>query len=188
LKYDITIYGNPALRKKCRKIKTITAEVRQLAVDMLETMYAGNGIGLAAQQVGRTEALVVLDIPLMTGSGEVRPVESEPAVKMPVVLINPVIVESEGSATCEEGCLSFPGFYVPVKRAETVRATFLDLDGVAHDIRVNGLFARAIQHELDHLNGKLLVDRMAAERKLELADDLKRLRESGLQQAEATAS
>jgi len=188
LKYDIVTYGHPVLREKSRRIAGVDSGIRKLAGDMLETLRVSNGVGLAAQQIGRTEAICVIDVPTTLSSGQPRPQESEPPAKMPIVMINPRIKESEGEEVCEEGCLSFPEMFVPIERAEIVTVQFGDLDGETHVIRARGLLGRAIQHELDHLAGRLLVDRMDALRKIELRGQLEQLRLVGRQQAKTGQS
>ena len=187
MKYKVLTYGNPMLREKSRRITSVDAGIRKLADDMLETMHDANGVGLAAQQVGRTEAICVIDVPGTLSSGQPRPQESEPAVQMPLVMINPRIQKSEGETVCEEGCLSFPEVFVPISRPEFVTVQFGDLEGRTCVVRATGLLGRAIQHELDHLHGKLLVDRMDALRKIELGELLERLRSTGRKQASGAA-
>lgn len=172
----ICVYGNPALRKKSKKISEVTPEVRKLADRMLGIMYSAEGIGLAAEQIGHDEALFVLDIPKAADRDkEGRP--RNPGVKMPLVLINPEITASSGEqATAEEGCLSFPGLYVPVTRPAEITARFLDRDGSEQTVEAKGLLARAIQHELDHLNGVLLVDHMSPVEKLKHVIRLQRFK------------
>ena len=188
MKYSIQIYGNPVLREKSRRIEHVDAGIRRMAKDMLEAMHATHGVGLAAQQVGRTEAMCVIDVPERLGSGEPRPPESEPLAAMPLVMLNPKIPHSEGQETCEEGCLSFPELFVPIKRARRITVEYMDLDEQVRRFDAFGLLGRAIQHELDHLNGKLMVDRMDPVRKLTLANTLKHLRSLGRQQADEAKS
>lgn len=162
----ICVYGNPVLRKKSVPVKEVTDEIRILADRMLGIMYAQDGIGLAAEQIGHTEAVFVLDVPVAADqNGQGLP--NNPGVKMPQAFINPEIIgESEETAIAEEGCLSFPKLYVPVERPAEVVLRYLDRDGKTQVINTKGLLARAIQHELDHLNGVLLVDHMSAADKL----------------------
>jgi peptide deformylase len=143
-KLEVLRYPNSILRKKCDAIETIDEEVVQLARDMLETMYEDKGIGLAAPQVGITRQLIVLDV----GDG-------------PLALINPRIVEAEGSDIMEEGCLCLPGINVDVERSARVRVTGLDPKGEAVDIDADDLLARALQHEIDHLSGTLIIDKIS---------------------------
>ena len=143
-KLEVLRYPNSILRKKCDAIETIDDDVVQLAQDMLETMYEDKGIGLAAPQVGITRQLIVLDI----GDG-------------PLALINPKVVEAEGSDIMEEGCLCLPGINMDVERSERVRVTALDTRGDAVDIDADDLLARALQHEIDHLSGTLIIDKIS---------------------------
>jgi peptide deformylase len=137
-------FPDPRLRRVARPVDEVTENERQLAADMLETMYASRGIGLAATQVNQGVRVVVMD--LSEDRSEAR------------VFINPEIIEREGSQTCEEGCLSVPGVYAEVKRAERVRVRALDADGQAFELDAEGLLAVCIQHEIDHLDGKVFVD------------------------------
>jgi peptide deformylase len=172
----ICIYGNPVLRKKSVPVKEVTAGVRALADRMLGLMYAQDGIGLAAEQIGHTEAVFVLDVPVAADKNE-RGLPNNPGVKMPQTFINPEIIgASEEMAIAEEGCLSFPKLYVPVKRPAEVVLRHLDRDGSMQVVNAKGLLARAIQHELDHLNGILLVDHMSPVGKLRHALLLRKLR------------
>lgn len=179
--HSLAIYGNPALRKKAEPVGEVTAEIRQLAQDLLETMYANKGLGLAAEQVGRTEAMCVIDVPPMESEdGEI--VNDNPDVSMPLVLIDPVIVDMRGTQNGAEGCLSFPEIYATVERAEEVTVEFTNLEGLRQSLDAKGLLARAIQHELDHLAGVLLVDRMSAVKRVAVSGRLKRLRRTGTAQ------
>jgi peptide deformylase len=137
-------YPNPRLRLQASPVEAVTDEIRTLAADMLETMYAAPGIGLAATQVDRQIRLVVIDV--------------SRTHDQPLCLINPEIMDKEGEEEMEEGCLSVPGVYDNVRRAEKVRVRYLSLDGQEMVIDANGLLAVCIQHEIDHLDGKLFVD------------------------------
>jgi len=157
MKLDIKKYGEPILRGKTVKIKDPSAkDVQTLISNMLETMKANNGVGLAAPQVGSTLRLCVVDA---EGSA--------------YVLINPQITaSSKTKLISEEGCLSFPGKFFPVPRHASVQVRFLDQDGAAQKIKASGLLARAFQHEIDHLDGVLIIDRIKKTRqtKKEIAD------------------
>jgi len=165
------IYGNPILRQKSKPIKKVDDSIRELAKDMLETMYASKGLGLAAEQVGRTESICVIDIPddedFDAGNTD---------VSMPLVMLNPGITEMKGEQVGQEGCLSFPEIFVPIARADEITVSYLDLENSKKTITVNGLLSRTIQHEVDHLNGVLLVDRMSDGQKAANAGKLKRLK------------
>jgi peptide deformylase len=142
----ILIHPDPRLKKLCEPITEITAEVRQLAFDMLETMYDAPGIGLAAPQVGVTRRLIVMDC-IKDGPPE------------PMALVNPEIVwASEDQTIYEEGCLSIPEIYNDITRPAEVTVRWLDLDGREQERQFSGLWATCVQHELDHLDGKLFID------------------------------
>jgi peptide deformylase len=141
---------HPVLKAKAKPIARVDAALRRLAADMFETMYKAPGIGLAAPQVGISERLVVLDV----ADGEER---------RPMVLVNPEIVWRSGDrATAEEGCLSLPGQFADVTRPQAVKVRFLDDHGDEQEIDTDGLLARCVQHELDHLDGILFVDHLTA--------------------------
>ena len=143
-KLAILEYPDPRLRTRAAPIAAVDDEVRRLADDLLETMYASNGVGLAATQVDVHRRLLVVDV------SEER--------NRPLVLINPEIVASEAPALCEEGCLSLPGIYASVQRAQKIRVRALGRDGVPFETDAEGLAAVCIQHEMDHLEGRLFVD------------------------------
>ncbi len=137
-------FPDPRLRKKAVAIATIDETIRELAHDMLETMYEENGIGLAATQVNVQQRLVVMDL------SEER--------NEPLFLINPEVLATEGKEEMQEGCLSVPGFYDTVQRAERIRFRYQTLDGDTVERDADGLLAVCVQHEIDHLNGKLFID------------------------------
>lgn len=169
--YRVIKFGSEALRKKAKAVGKVNDEIRALAKDMLASMYAENGLGLAAEQIGRDEAMCVIDVPADDACG----------LTMPLVLIDPEIVETSGEQVGQEGCLSFPGVYVNVTRFEHVTVAYTDTHGSRQKIQAAGLLSRAVQHEMDHLNGVLLVDHMSAVQKVANAGKLKRLkRESKL--------
>jgi len=162
---DIRRLGSRDLRQSARRISKVDESVRDLARDMLRSMYAARGIGLAAPQVGVQRQLLVIDLDL------------EEAATPPLVLINPEISAAGASLnTYEEGCLSIPGVYLNVVRPSVVEVSFRDDMGRPRRLKADGLLARCIQHELDHLNGVLFVDRVSDE--LSLVDSL---REHGFQ-------
>ena len=178
LKLEVVKYGHPVLRQKGARIEKITPEIEQFAAAMFEAMYAHHGIGLAAQQVGRAWQLTVLDLRGVTDRPSTLQVdgkETDLAAIMPLVLINPEVKPMGETAVAAEGCLSFPEMYGDVERpAEaTVRAT--DLKGQTVEFSCGGLLARAIQHENDHLNGILFIDRMTRASKTELKPQLEDL-------------
>jgi peptide deformylase len=175
---SISQYGDPILRVKGKRIEKIDDHIRELAADMIETMHAANGVGLAAQQVGEALQLTVLDVSqvedrpsTMKFNGE----DVDPKTVMPVVLINPEIEIDGATETGTEGCLSFPEITGQIERAKSIIARAQTVEGDTIAIQASGLLARAIQHEVDHLNGILFIDRMNSAAKAALSSRLKRL-------------
>ncbi len=175
---EIVIYGNPVLRAKGKRIDRVTDEIRALAEDMLDTMRAANGVGLAAQQVGVPLQLTVVDV----AEAENRPsrlwiegAEVDPRKHMPIVLLNPQIDLSKETEIGPEGCLSFPEISADISRASHVHVRADGLDGQKIEFETEGLLARAVQHEIDHLNGILFIDRMNSAMKASLGNRLKKL-------------
>ena len=177
--YPVVTFGHEILRQKAVPVTEITDGVRRLVQDMLETMYAAKGVGLAAEQVGRTERICVIDVPHDAEKEACR--EENTAVPMPLVLINPEILATEGKQRNEEGCLSFPEIGAPITRADKVTVTYTDLTGARKTVSARGLLSRAIQHETDHLNGVLLVDKMSPMQKISVSGQLKRLQKQASQ-------
>jgi peptide deformylase len=176
----IVRYPQPVLRAKCRPITTVTDDTRKLAEDMLETMRAANGVGLAAPQVGVDQQLAVIDISHNPESISYLRVDGEPAdvsAHMPVVFLNPHLELGRDKETDEEGCLSFPNLRGDIRRSSGIKVTFQNLDGKTVTMETDGLLARAFQHEIDHLNGILFIDRMSAAAKVGLKRKLGRLME-----------
>ncbi|EIC23059.1 peptide deformylase [Thiorhodovibrio frisius] len=147
-KLEILTFPNARLRNHAEPVAQVDANIQRIVDDMLETMYAAPGIGLAAIQVGIAKRIVVIDI-------------SENH-NQPVVLINPEILALEGEEEMDEGCLSVPGYYETVRRAERVRARALNRKGKSFELETGGLLAVCIQHEIDHLEGKLFVDYLSS--------------------------
>ena len=173
-------YGEPVLRKRGARIDTITPEIRSLIADMLETMYAYKGVGLAAQQVGRALQLTVVDVRGVTdrpSSLELDGKSADVHEFMPLVLINPELEPAGDPVAGPEGCLSFPEIYADITRPEFVDVRALDKDGKPIRFRCGGLLARAVQHEADHLRGVLFIDRMDKKTKDELRPELEALQE-----------
>lgn len=171
----VCTYGDSVLREKSVPVDVVSDELRALAGDMLETMYAENGVGLAAQQVGKTMSLCVVDVPPDADVDE-EGLRENPDVVMPLVLFNPTLVRaSEATCSREEGCLSFPGIYGNVIRPQRVTVSFMDFDGKKREMELQGLVARAVQHEMDHLVGVVFVDRFSHVKKLASSGKLKRL-------------
>jgi peptide deformylase len=178
MKLPIVKYGNPILRAKGKRIEQVDERIRSLAADMLETMHAANGIGLAAQQVGAALQLTVLDISQVEDRPSALRLNGEkvdPAGAMPLVLINPKLQLNEEIASGNEGCLSFPDITAEIDRAISVHLEAETLEGETVQIDAAGLLARALQHEVDHLNGILFIDRMSSVTKASLSSRLKRL-------------
>jgi peptide deformylase len=174
----IVKYGHPALRRKGARIDAITPEIRQFIADLLETMHAAAGVGLAAQQVGQALQLAVVDVRGVTdrpSTLECNGAAVSPADHMPVVLINPEIKPVAEPVTGAEGCLSFPEIYADIVRPEAVDVRATNEQGQPMAFRCGGLLARAIQHEYDHLQGILFIDRMSAETKRQLRPELEAL-------------
>ncbi len=169
-------YGEAVLREKASPVAMVTDDLRALADDMIETMHKARGVGLAAQQVASLEKMCVIDIP--EGCEEPEDELFNAAVPMPLRLFNPEIIAQEGSQHDKEGCLSFPGIGGSVTRANQVTCQYLDADNKPQVIMARGFLARALQHEIDHLNGILYVDRMSAVERLAFAPKLKKLAKS----------
>ena len=161
---EILKFPDPRLRQKSKEIKVVTPELQKLAEDMLETMYHSNGIGLAAPQVGHLVRLLVIDVRPTNAEGEYAPEEMselEQKIDHPITIFNPEIVKREGTTTYQEGCLSVPTYYETVERAEYIEVKGLDIDGNEVLYKTDGLLAICFQHEIDHLDGKLFIDRLS---------------------------
>lgn len=159
---QIRKYPDPVLRAEAQPVTVIDDKLRQLAKDMIETMIDANGVGLAAPQVGVSLRMAVVDFDVENHD--------------PHVLINPVITKREGKReSVDEGCLSFPGVRSPVKRNPRVTCSALDLDGKVQEYSVDGLTARCIQHETDHLDGMLFIDKVGPSDKMSLRGELAEL-------------
>jgi len=149
---EIKKYPDSILRKKCQEVGEITSEIKRLAQDLAETMVKRDGVGLAAQQVGELKRIIA--------------VQTE---ESPVVFINPKIIKkSKETEVMEEGCLSFPNLYLKIKRPREVEIEALSIDGEKKQIKAEGLLARVLQHEIDHLDGKLFIDRIGFFQRLKL--------------------
>lgn len=185
----IVRYNDPVLRKKGDKIAIFDARLRALADDMVATMHAAAGIGLAAQQVGHAVQLCVVDLRETERDFDWEFDGARPPLDliMPMVLCNPVLsVEPGPSAPYEEGCLSFPEIRGDVERPDEIAVTFQDGHGHRHALRCNGLFARCIQHEADHLAGVLFIDRMDKATLQRLEPELKALKKQTREKVRAT--
>ena len=178
MRLSILQYGDPILRAKGKHIEKIDNRIRELAQNMIETMHAANGVGLAAPQVGESLQLTVLDVSQVEdrpSTMELNGENTDPQSAMLLVLINPEIDLGSETEMGTEGCLSFPEITGEIERAKSVTVRAQNLDGEAIEIEATGFLARAIQHEVDHLNGILFIDRMSSAAKTSLSSKLKRL-------------
>lgn len=159
---DIRVLGDPILRQETKPVGAVTDELRRLIDDMFETMHAAKGIGLAAPQVGRLERVAIVDV-----EGGTRP----------IVLVNPEIVSSEGTIKGEEGCLSIPDIFGDVERSATVQVRALDRNGEPITVDGTELLARCLQHEIDHLHGKLFIDYLSVLKKRSALSEWSKMKE-----------
>jgi len=177
----IVYYPDPVLRKVGKRIEEVTPEIRQLAEDMVETMYDANGVGLAAPQVGESLQLAVVDVSHDEECVSYVRVDGR-QVRLkdvcPVVFMNPEIERRGPKEADVEGCLSFPDLQGEITRPGEVTARLELLDGTTLTVETDGLFSRAIQHEVDHLLGKLFIDRMSSVRKMAIKKQLKEMQEA----------
>ena len=166
---EILKFPDPRLRKKCVPVQGIVDELAQLADDMLETMYSAHGLGLSAIQVNHFVRLLTADTRALysNDTDENKRYENtelgqyEKSVKQPVILFNPKILSQSGEILFKEGCLSFPSYYAEVKRAAVIEVEGIEPSGKAVTIKTDGVLAVCIQHEIDHLNGKLFIDHLS---------------------------
>lgn len=178
----IVQFGNAILRKRCKRVAEVNDDVRALVDDMIETMHEAQGIGLAAPQVGIDLRLAVVDVSHDPECVSVLKVDGEETALeefMPFIFVNPEFDLSGDKESMEEGCLSIQDIRADVKRPTVVKGTFELLDGRKVEVETDGLLARVIQHETDHLNGVLFIDRVSAATKLTLRRKLKQLKEEG---------
>jgi peptide deformylase len=159
---NILHYPDPRLRQKALPVEKVDSQTKQFVSDMFETMYDAPGIGLAATQADVQKRIIVIDV-------------SEDK-SQPLCFINPVIVESDGEEVMEEGCLSVPGIYEKVKRAEHIKVRALDREGVEFEMEADGILSTCIQHEMDHLEGKLFVDYLSELKRQRIRKKLEKLR------------
>jgi len=150
---DLKYYGDPILRKETHSVKEFDSELERFAENMIETMTTNIGVGLAAPQIGDLRSLIIVDI-----SSEEREEEN----MEPLILVNPDIIELSGNCVIEEGCLSIPEVRVEVERPEEIRVMFRDVKGNKKDLKCDGILARVIQHEVDHLRGRLMIDYLSS--------------------------
>lgn len=161
--FHIVKYGDPILRMKAAPVREINGSIHQLIEDMIETMRQHEGVGLAAPQIAESKAIFVIDLSLIENDGQ------------PMAIINPKIVGVNGESVLEEGCLSVPGIREDVKRPEVIQVNYQDLEGYLHEEEISGLKARVFQHEIDHLNGILFVDRLGPMKRKLLRKQLKQI-------------
>lgn len=159
----IRLYGDPVLRAKARPVEAVDEDLRRLADDMIDTVRDAEGVGLAANQVGDLRRIVVIDF---------QPVDGEDRTE---VLVNPEIVHRDGTMMMDEGCLSIPEVQEDIERSASVKVSYLNRDGESRDIEVDGLLSAILQHEIDHLDGILIVDRISPTRRAMLRGVLKRI-------------
>ena len=162
----IVKYGDPVLRKKAKEITEITDEIKQLAQDMLDTMYSAHGVGLAAPQIGISLRLCVVDV--MPEGKNVQ-----------YILINPEVVEGSDIVELEEGCLSFPKIYEQVKRYNKVTVKYTDINGKEKQVTAEGFLAKAFQHEIDHLNGKVFIDLLSPWKRKDVEKEIRKRKKGG---------
>lgn len=163
---NILHFPDPRLRNKATPVVEVNDSVRKLVEDMLETMYLAPGVGLAATQVNVTKRIIVIDV-------------SEEQNK-PLCFINPEIIDSRGEGRMEEGCLSVPGIYEPIERSEWIRVRALDRDGNPFELEADGLLGVCVQHEIDHLEGKLFVDYLSEMKRLRIRKQMEKVRRKTL--------
>ena len=178
MKLEIVRYGDPVLRAKGERIARVDDPIRELAANMIETMEAANGVGLAAQQVGAALQLTVIDVSRAEDQASTMKIdgrEVDPKEFMPLILLNPQLSLGKETNVSVEGCLSFPEITGEIRRAIAVTAKGETIAGEPIEIEATGLLARALQHEVDHLNGILFIDRMSAATKVALRSRLKRM-------------
>lgn len=161
---QIIKYPHPTLRHKSKPLKRVDRELKQIVAEMFELMYADDGIGLAANQVDLPYRLFVMNV------------KGDPAEEGEArAFLNPVITRKSGSAEAQEGCLSLPGIWAPVRRPEKIVVTAYGMDGNEFCLEMDGLYARAVQHEVDHLDGVLFIDRLSEANQLAVREDLEAL-------------
>ncbi|MCL5269921.1 MAG: peptide deformylase [bacterium] len=174
-KLEIRIYNDPVLREKARPVAVVTPRHVEIARQMAEMMYGSRGVGLAANQVGLTERIIVVDV-----EWHKREEDNTNPGRQPIFMVNPEVTEeSDTDDVASEGCLSLPGIEGDVWRPASIRYRYTDLEGRPVEAAAEGLKARCIQHEIDHLNGVLFIDRMEPAERKKLAGQLAKLRQSG---------
>ncbi len=182
----ICTYGHPVLRAKAQPITLPDDDLNDLSAEMLVVMHAKRGVGLAAPQIGIDRQICVISFEPEFDAAEPDGPRLNPDVSFPLILINPLITKKKGRQTDTEGCLSVPEIWAPITRAQEVVVTYEGLDGKKRELTARGFLARVIQHELDHLNGVLFIDRMSPARKIGLAGELKRMSQNTKKQLNLT--
>lgn len=181
----IYTYGQPVLRKKAKPVKSGDGEFVKFVEDMIETMHKANGIGLAANQVGSLQRVLVVDVSDVlkerVESGDIDNDEVPPEAKAPLVMINPVVLQEEGEFVMEEGCLSIPDIREEVKRTEAIQVKYKDLHMRDNELFADGLLARVILHEIDHLNGVLFIDHLSKMKQKLLRGRLNKVRKGEIE-------
>lgn len=173
---EVLTFPDPRLRKKSQPVEIVSEEIKAFAESMLETMYSFRGIGLAAPQVNRQDRMIVLDT-RPTEEGRYKPeqmTELERLVEQPLVLINPEVIDKKGETTYEEGCLSVPSYFEVIKRFDWIRVRAKNAKGEEIEFETDGLLSICIQHEIDHLDGKLFIDRLSTIKSSRLKSKIKK--------------
>jgi len=171
---ELRIYPDPVLREPTQPVTVFDGDLSALAQDMVDTMWANNGLGLAGPQVG-----LGLSLAIVSPDGDAG---------HEITMVNPEIVKTEGWQTGEEGCLSFPGIFAKIRRSNHIQVRYQDLTGTVYEMEADGLLARAIQHECDHLRGRLLVDRMSPVQRMAERRRLRELKNRYARQAAGAES
>jgi peptide deformylase len=189
---EIVHYNDPVLRKKGERISAFDAELAAFAAKMVNALHEAHGIGLAAQQVGRAVQVCIIDLRETSADFDWKLDGAHPPLElfMPMVMVNPKVTVAKHTplAVAEEGCLSFPAIHADVERPTVVTAKFQDADGLPHVLECDGLFARCVQHEVDHLNGILYIDRMAGAVRASIEEEVKALAKATKAARSAAAS
>ena len=179
-KLEVLRFPDPRLRQKGKKVTEVTSELRALGEEMLKVMYEAKGVGLASIQVDQPVRLIVADTRQLSEENgnrydnSVLKSELEMCIKQPLILFNPEVVEKKGRVIFAEGCLSFPSYFAEVKRAETVTVTALDPNNKEISLTTDGLLSICLQHEVDHLDGKLFIDYLSPMKAARLREDIKK--------------
>lgn len=174
---EVLTYPNPRLREVSETVVKFDADLKKIAKDLLETMYAENGIGLAAAQVGILKRMLVIDTSPRDLEDRYEKnvmAELEGKVTQPLVIINPVIIKGTGKTTYDEGCLSVPSFFETVERHEYIELQYQDVEGKEHLLKTDGLLAICIQHEMDHLEGTLFIDHLSYVKSNKIKNQIKK--------------